>query len=310
MYKVFVNTWNVGGVTPVDDLNMEDLLDTDIDSCDIYVFGFQEIVPLSAKNILGPEKTSVCNKWNTLIESALNKSISTSPRSHEHRERQKVHPVKEANSEEEEEEEGGDEREFRCMVSKQMVGIFVSVWVREGLRGHIRHMSVSCVGCGIMGCLGNKGSVTVRFHLHETSLCFVCCHLASGGKAGDEIRRNLDAAEILSRTSFSRGASHDLPRRILDHDRIIWFGDLNYRISLLEAKTRLLVDRKEWNTLLERDQLRLEVTEGQTFEGWQEGAIGFSPTYKYYPNSNKYYGSSLGRKGEKRRAPAWLVSAN
>ncbi|KAK1302657.1 Type I inositol 1,4,5-trisphosphate 5-phosphatase CVP2 [Acorus calamus] len=165
MYKVLINTWNVGGVTPADDLNMEDLLDTDIDSCDMYVFG-----------------------------------------SHEHKERQKVHPVKEVNSEEEE-EEGDDERKFRCMVSKQMVGIFVSVWVREGLRGHIRHMSVSCVGCGIMGCLGNK--------------------------------------------------------------------------------------------------LRLEVAEGQTFEGWQEGGIGFSPTYKYYPNSNEYYGSSLERKGEKRRAPAW-----
>ncbi|KAK1309307.1 Type I inositol 1,4,5-trisphosphate 5-phosphatase CVP2 [Acorus calamus] len=51
-------------------------------------------------------------------------------------------------------------------------------------------------------------------------------------------------------------------------------------------------------------KLRL-VTGDQTFEGWQEGAIGFSPTYKYYPNSNEYYGSSLGRKGEKRRAPAW-----
>ncbi|KAK1313113.1 Type I inositol 1,4,5-trisphosphate 5-phosphatase CVP2 [Acorus calamus] len=51
--------------------------------------------------------------------------------------------------------------------------------------------------------------------------------------------------------------------------------------------------------------LRLEVTEGRTFEGWREGTIGFSPTYKYYPNTNEYYGGTNGRKGEKRRAPAW-----
>lgn len=52
-------------------------------------------------------------------------------------------------------------------------------------------------------------------------------------------------------------------------------------------------------------QLLAEVSECRTFHGWQEGAIEFSPTYKYYPNSNEYYGCLQGRKGEKRRAPAW-----
>ena len=45
--------------------------------------------------------------------------------------------------------------------------------------------------------------------------------------------------------------------------------------------------------------------EGQVFEGWQEGTIKFAPTYKYYPNSNKYYGAVEGKRGEKKRAPAW-----
>jgi len=34
------------------------------------------------------------------------------------------------------------------------------------------------------------------------SLCFVCTHLASGEKDGDEVRRNSDVAEILKRTRF------------------------------------------------------------------------------------------------------------
>jgi hypothetical protein len=37
-----------------------------------------------------------------------------------------------------------------------MVGIFITVWVRNDLLPYIQHPSVSCVGCGIMGCLGNK----------------------------------------------------------------------------------------------------------------------------------------------------------
>lgn len=51
-------------------------------------------------------------------------------------------------------------------------------------------------------------------------------------------------------------------------------------------------------------KLRRELMDGQTFEGWYEGRIKFAPTYKYYPNSDEYYGG-VDKKGEKRRAPAW-----
>jgi len=63
-----------------------------------------------------------------------------------------------------------------------------------------------------------QGSVSVRFVLHETSFCFVCAHLASGGRGGDEKLRNSNVAEIFSRTSFPRGPMLDLPRKILDHE--------------------------------------------------------------------------------------------
>lgn len=45
----------------------------------------------------------------------------------------------------------------------------------------------------------------------------------------------------------------------------------------------------------------------QALEGWHEGAINFAPTYKYYPNSESYYGTDPGKKGEKKRAPAWYL---
>ncbi|KAJ6359242.1 hypothetical protein OIU76_000878 [Salix suchowensis] len=232
-HKIFVGSWNVGGIAPPDDLNMEDWLCAETEPADIYVLGFQEVVPLNAGNIvLGFENSKICTKWNSLIREALNSSASK--------------PVHE-----------------------------------------------------------DKGSVSVRFFLLETSLCFVCSHLASGGKEGDEKNRNADASEILSCTRFSRGPLRNLPRKILDHDQVIWLGDLNYRIYLPDTKTRSLVQKKEWNVLLEKDQLKAELTEGHVFQGWHEGIIEFAPTYKYHQNSQVYYGCDQKRKGEKKRAPAW-----
>ncbi|XP_027343970.1 type IV inositol polyphosphate 5-phosphatase 9-like [Abrus precatorius] len=305
-YKVFVSTWNVGGIAPDEDLNIDDLLETCNNSCDIYILGFQEIVPLKASNVLGSENSEISMKWNSLIREALNKRThierDKDQRDAKKQELKNIFPFKKENPAKYCEAP----HDFQCIISKQMVGILISVWTKRDLRPFIRHPSVSCVGCGIMGCLGNKGSVSVRFQLHETSFCFVCTHLASGGREGDEKYRNSNVAEIFSRTCFPRGPLLDLPRTILDHDHVILLGDLNYRISLPEETTRLLVEKRDWDSLLENDQLLMELMSGNMLRGWQEGAINFAPTYKYCPNSDIYYGCFYhGKKTEKRRAPAW-----
>ncbi|KAI3671875.1 hypothetical protein L1987_87072 [Smallanthus sonchifolius] len=304
-FKVFVSTWNVGGVAPTEDMNIDELLDTCNTTCDIYVLGFQEVVPLRASNVLGSDKKIISTKWNSLIRKALNKKSHTRFYTNNNLSKKQQRATEGNKSDI---ESSMIQPEFQCLISKQMVGILISVWVRRDLQPFFLNPSVSCVGCGIMGCLGNKGSVSVRFQFHETSFCFVCCHLASGGREGDERIRNSNAAEILSRTRFpaTMGSSLDLPKKILDHDRIVLLGDLNYRISLPERETRLLVNREDWNTLLENDQLRMELVDGQAFEAWHEGTINFAPTYKYQLNSDEYYGCGhSGTKGKKKRAPAW-----
>ncbi|KEH26039.1 type IV inositol polyphosphate 5-phosphatase 3 isoform X3 [Medicago truncatula] len=187
------------------------------------------------------------------------------------------------------------------IVSKQMVGIFITVWVRRSLRKHIHNLKVSTVGVGIMGYIGNKGSVSVSMSIYQTLFCFICTHLTSGEKEGDELKRNSDVHEILRRTHFHSPSIIGLPKGILDHERIIWLGDLNYRINLSNVEAKALISKKQWSKLLEKDQLMRELKHG-AFGGWSEGALNFPPTYKYEVNSDKYYGDDP--KASK-RTPAW-----
>ncbi|XP_027334962.1 type I inositol polyphosphate 5-phosphatase 2-like isoform X2 [Abrus precatorius] len=165
------------------------------------------------------------------------------------------------------------------IVSKQMVGIYVSVWVQRRLRRHINNLKVSPVGVGLMGYMGNK-------------------------KDGAEIRRNSDVHEILRRTCFSSVFDTDQPQTIPSHDQIFWFGDLNYRINMMDGEVRKLVAQKKWDELMNYDQLSNELRGGHVFDGWKEGLINFPPTYKYEFNSDKYIGENL-KEGEKKRSPAW-----
>lgn len=57
--------------------------------------------------------------------------------------------------------------------------------------------------------------------LHQTSFCFVCSHLSSGEKDGDELRRNSDVMEILKKTRFPQNQAmgdENSPQTILDHE--------------------------------------------------------------------------------------------
>ncbi|GJM89577.1 hypothetical protein PR202_ga05782 [Eleusine coracana subsp. coracana] len=71
--RVYVGTWNVGGIFPPSDLDIQEWLDME-EPADVYVFGFQEIVPLNAGNIFGAEDTRPVAVWEHIIRETLNKS--------------------------------------------------------------------------------------------------------------------------------------------------------------------------------------------------------------------------------------------
>ncbi|CAH2043401.1 unnamed protein product [Thlaspi arvense] len=385
--RVFLATWNVGGRTPNNDLNLEDFLLVE-GTADLYICGFQEIVPLSAGNVLVVEDNEPAAKWLALISQALNKPkqdsvysnaafsasrtttcssssgcgheesrtptslsffqrpnlkvlsrnyrvdssllktcncpvIDTSVGWEARRSKKFSDPVADNNNNVEPENFRVHENflfddvpattrmpgqmSYRLIASKQMVGLFLSVWARKELIPHISHLRLDSVGRGIMGRLGNKGCIAISMSLHQTSFCFVCSHLASGEKEGDELRRNADVTEILKHTQFpklTKNPTCRAPERIVDHDRVLWLGDLNYRVALTYEETRLLLEDNDWDTLLEKDQLNMERGAGRVFSGFQEGHIFFAPTYKYSQNSDAYAGETSKSK-KKRRTPAW-----
>ncbi|KAL6851723.1 hypothetical protein ACP4OV_020287 [Aristida adscensionis] len=192
--------------------------------------------------------------------------------------------------------------QFVRIVSKQMVGVFISIWVRQSLQKHIQNLRVSIVGVGARGYTGNKGSISVSMSIHQTHFCFVCCHLASGEKVGDELKRNAHVEAIHRRTEFNSVPTVRVPQRIYDHERIIWLGDLNYRINLSYEMAHELISKQDWDGLFENDQLKRELSKGCAFDGWVEGVIRFPPTYKYEFNSEKYVSDET-KSG--RRTPAW-----
>jgi phosphatidylinositol-bisphosphatase len=56
---------------------------------------------------------------------------------------------------------------------------------------------------------------------------------------------------------------------------------------------------KDWNTLLEHDQLSIQKKEQNVFKDFIEAPILFPPTYKYNVYEDTY------DKSEKCRVPAW-----
>ncbi|KAK9698908.1 hypothetical protein RND81_08G139700 [Saponaria officinalis] len=410
--RVTVGSWNVAGRHPSQDLDINDWLCMN-EPADIYIIGFQEVVPLNAGNVLGTEDNTPIPKWEALIRKTLNKTSELEPIHKSYSappslilratsspealavekkksEIKRIYGIdsdrriewshlsptfgptvevfglknpllfdpnireiegglkgnrhsfaKFAASQSEGPEESPDSAsneseddfipgkhdllfnltqsvsfgsgvkgdnscpEYARVVSKQMVGIYISVWVRRTLRRHVCNLKVSPVGVGLMGYMGNKGSISVSMSVYQSQMCFVCSHLTSGHKDGDQHKRNTDVYDIIRRTRFPSIVNSNHPTgTIPSHDQIFWFGDLNYRLNMVDSEIRKLVSRKKWNELINHDQLSEELRCGHVFDGWKEGAINFPPTYKYDMNSDRYVGENP-NKGEKRRSPAW-----
>ncbi|CAM9210740.1 unnamed protein product [Hapterophycus canaliculatus] len=239
---------------------------------DIYALGFQEIVDLNAVNVAVSDSKSQQRVaiWRQELERFLSTKSSR----------------------------------YHLVEHRSLVGIVLFVYVRDAHIRAVKDVQATAARVGMMGVMGNKGAVVVHLSLYDSTLCFVCAHMAA--KRANIQGRNSDFWSILAKTAFvgdpeTAWEFRDLPCEfsrgrveggvsILDHDAVFWLGDLNYRISEvvhLDEVIRRCRSKDGRAFLLAHDQLNLERARGTraAFGEFEEAPISFPPTYKYQPGT-------------------------
>ena len=161
------------------------------------------------------------------------------------------------------------------------------VAVRGTLAPSTRLARLEAHGAGLLRLYGNKGAVGCTLWVGPTSLCFVGAHLAA--HAHHLARRHEDLRQLLAGLRLGVGTA-DLQAEV---HHLFLLGDLNYRLqrhptlegalpkkdSAHHAEVLAGIERREWPSLLQSDQLRAAVRAG-FLNGFAEGPPLFAPTFK------------------------------
>jgi phosphatidylinositol-bisphosphatase len=158
--KIQCATWNINGQI-LDDYSLPPWLNTEID---IFIIGFQELD-------LDPHAYLITD---SLKEEAVCRLLEQSM-------------IKNSHS-------------MRRIASKKLVGLFMVVYIKEEHFQHVSEISTEYVTTGIMGMIGNKGAVGIRFKVFDSYLIFLNSHLAADPKM--TFKRNQDFQEICKRMVF------------------------------------------------------------------------------------------------------------
>ncbi|XP_065057148.1 type II inositol 1,4,5-trisphosphate 5-phosphatase-like isoform X2 [Rhopilema esculentum] len=257
-FSIFVGTWNVNGQVAGECLKPWFRVQGIAEPPDIIAVGFQEL-DLSAEALVFNDSSRE-EAWLKALEKAV-----------------------------------PSEAEYTQIRTHRLVGMMLAVFVQTKHQAHIIDVTSEHCGTGIMGKMGNKGAVAIRFQLHNSTISFVNSHLAA--HLAEFERRNQDFKDISSKLQFSK---FEPPMTINHHDIVIWLGDLNYRFDDLEVdQIKALIDENKMEELYKFDQLRKQMVAGKVFQGYTEGKLKFKPTYKFDPGTDDWDTS------EKGRAPAW-----
>ncbi|WRT65736.1 uncharacterized protein IL334_002684 [Kwoniella shivajii] len=233
--SIFSGTWNLNGKAPDEALDSW-LFPPNTTEPDVYMIAFQEIVELTASQILqtDPAKKRMWEKF-IMDTFAMRKTKKS---------------------------------DYLLFRSEQLVGSALIMIIKSELAPHIRNVESTTKKTGLSGLSGNKGGVAIRLQLFDSNICFVTSHLTAGQSNVNE--RNNDWRILTNGMRFGRG------KMVEDHDVIIWSADLNYRIALPNSEVREAIEQGDMDSLLGADQLLNAMDAGETFIGYDEGPILFN----------------------------------
>lgn len=176
----------------------------------------------------------------------------------------------------------------------RMQGLLLLVFAKYQHLPFIQILSTKSTPTGLFGFWGNKGGVNICLKLYGYYVSIINCHLPPHMANNDQRLEHFD--RILEMQNFE---GHNIPN-ILDHDLILWFGDMNFRIEDLGLHyVQESIENRSYTDLWQKDQLSTAKRCDPLLREFQEGPLLFPPTYKFDKNSNNYDTS------EKKRKPAW-----
>ena len=114
---------------------------------DMYILGIQEMIELTANQMITADTTALRQKWDAIFIDTINKASRTP---------------------------------YVLLRSLHLVALGIFVFVRPEHAERIRNVEVSLKRTGMGGMAGNKGGVAVSLNYYDTSICFVSAHLAAG----------------------------------------------------------------------------------------------------------------------------------
>lgn len=211
------------------------------------------------------------------------------------------------------------DEEYQRIASKSLVGLLIIVMVKAEHIPHVGKISETSASCGIMGIVGNKGAVAVRFKIYNDYICFVNCHLAA--HPNQVLRRNQDLADLHKRLLFQIFGSRSLKAKVRknryesftdsywhmkgfvsieDCDILFWLGDFNYRVDMEGQLARIFIQHGQIDSVLSNDQMVIQKNDGQGYlSKYSEAEITFAPSYSFDTGTDDYDSS------EKQRVPSW-----
>jgi len=86
---------------------------------------------------------------------------------------------------------------YELIGTRYLVGVMIAVFVKSRYARAVSDVQDAEAPVGVMGIMGNKGGVSIRMRVFDSTFCFVCAHLAAHRNA--VAQRNADFASIMVR---------------------------------------------------------------------------------------------------------------